>query len=111
MTAVSDGTLDQVSSFEVHVQRAGDEWRAREIFLRDGLSIAGAHTLLAPGVQALINVEGGAISTLMGDAESPAHTRWERGNRNFRGRYEHGAAILTFVQRAAERLCALLASA
>ena len=103
-----DGKLDEMSSFQVYVQRAGDEWRAREIFLRDGLSIAGAHTLLAPGVQAMINVEGGAISTLMGDAESPAHTRWERGNRNFRGRYEHGPSILTFVQRAAERLCAVM---
>jgi hypothetical protein len=104
-----DGALNELSTFEVHIQRApGDEWRAREIFLRDGLSIAGAHTLLAPGVQALVNVEGSAISTLMGDAESPAHTRWERGNRNFRGRYEHGAAILTYVQRAAEKLCALM---
>jgi hypothetical protein len=49
------------------------------------------------------------LCTLLGDAENPAHTRWERGGKHFKGRYEHGPSILTYVQRAALQLCSVLA--
>ena len=104
----NDESLDELSSFEVYLQRCEGDWRATEVFLRDGLAITGMKSLLAPGTTALIKVDGGALGTLLGDAENPAHTRWERGNRNFRGRYEHGSSVLTYVQRSAEKLCNLL---
>lgn len=106
-----DGTLDKASSFEVYLQRTGTGGTAIETFLRDGLTIPGQHFLREPGVIAIIkagDVADDALGTLLGDAENPAHTRWERGGKHFRGRYEFGPSILSFVQKSASNLCSLL---
>ncbi len=106
-----DGTLDEHSSFEVFLQRTDTVGQAVETFLRDGLTISGQHFLREPGVLALIksgDIPDDALGTLLGDAENPAHTRWERGGKHFRGRYEFGPSILTYVQRSALHLCSLL---
>ncbi len=106
-----DGTADEQSSFEVYLQRTDTGGPAVETFLRDGLTISGQHYLREPGVLAIVkagDVSDDALGTLLGDAENPAHTRWERGGKHFRGRYEFGPSILTYVQRSALNLCSLL---
>ncbi len=104
-----DGTGDEIASFEVYLKRTNDGTQAVETFLRDGLTISGQHYLREPGVLAIIKAGDNALGNLLGDAENPAHTRWERGGKHFRGRYEHGPSILSYVQRSAQHLCALLA--
>ena len=106
-----DGTTDETASFEVYLQRTDTGAQAVETFLRDGLTISGQHFLREPGVLAMVkagDLPNDALGTLLGDAENPAHTRWERGGKHFRGRYEHGPSILTYVQRSALNLCSLL---
>jgi hypothetical protein len=104
----SDGLGDEIASFEVYLQRTDTGTQAVETFLREGLTISGQHYLREPGVLAIIKAGDNALGNLLGDAENPAHTRWERGGKHFRGRYEHGPSILTYVQRSAQHLCALL---
>jgi hypothetical protein len=106
-----DGMIDEQSSFEVYVQRTDTGAQTVETFLRDGLTISGQHYLREPGVLALVkagDTSNDALGTLLGDAENPAHTRWERGGKHFRGRYDFGPSILTYVQRAALNLSSVL---
>lgn len=103
-----DGNLNELSSFELYLQRSDGGEQAIETFLRDGLTISGQRGLREPGVLAIIKAENNVLGTLLGDAENPAHTRWEQGGKHFRGRYEHGPSILNYVRRAAASLCSLL---
>jgi hypothetical protein len=103
-----DGKLDEIASFEVYLQLHEGGAQATETFLRDGLTISGQRFLREPGVCAIVKTEDTALGTLLGDAENPAHTRWERSGKHFRGRYENGPSVLVYVQRAAQHLCALL---
>jgi hypothetical protein len=41
--------------------------------------------------------EAGALGTLLGDAENPAHTEWQSKGENFRGKYTYGPSFLEFV--------------
>jgi len=104
----SSGVTDETASFEVYLQRTNTGAQAVETFLRDGLTISGQHFLREPGVLAIVKAGDNSLGNLLGDAENPAHTRWERGGKHFKGRYEHGPSILTYVQRSASNLCSLL---
>lgn len=104
-----DGSIDETASFEVYIQKGEGAEQACEVFLRDGLTISGQRYLREPGVAVLVKAEDNGLCTLLGDAENPAHTRWERGGKHFRKRYHHGPSILNYVQRSAQNLCALLA--
>ncbi len=106
-----DGSSDEQSSFEVYLQRTDTGGPAVETFLRDGLTISGQHFLREPGILAIVkagDVSDDPLGTLLGDAENPAHTRWEQSGKHFRGRYQYGPAILSYVKRSALNLCSLL---
>lgn len=106
-----DGSSDELSSFEVYLQRTDTGGPTVETFLRDGLTISGQHFLREPGVLAIVkagDVSEDPLGTLLGDAENPAHTRWEQSGKHFRGRYQYGPAILSYVKRSALNLCSLL---
>ncbi|MEQ1854530.1 MAG: hypothetical protein ABMA01_23415, partial [Chthoniobacteraceae bacterium] len=98
----NDGNGDDMASFEVFLQRTDSGTQAVETFLREGLTISGQHYLREPGVLAIIKAGDNALGNLLGDAENPAHTRWERGGKHFRGRYEFGPSVLIYVQRSAQ---------
>jgi hypothetical protein len=104
----NDGCQNELSSFELYIQRSTGGEQAVETFLRDGLTISGQRSLREPGVLAIIKAENNVLGTLLGDAENPAHTRWEQGGKHFRGRYDHGPSILSYVKKAATCICSLL---
>lgn len=103
-----DKTVDEEASFQIYVQHTEGGEQAVETFLRDGLTISGQRFLRETGTIAFVMAEDNVLGTLLGDAENPAHTRWERSGKHFRGRYENGPSILSFVQRSALHLCSLL---
>lgn len=103
-----DETSDALASFELFIRQTHSGAQAVETFLRDGLTISGQHFLREPGVLAIAKSADDALGTLLGDAENPAHTRWEQGGKHFKGRYKFGPSILRYVQKAGQRLCALL---
>jgi hypothetical protein len=106
-----DGTFKADTRFTVHLQRSEEPHPAIETFLREGLTISGQQFMREPGVIAAVMPEefhNNPLGTLLGDAENPAHTRWEQGGKHFKGRYKHGPSILIFVKRSAQSLVALL---
>lgn len=94
--------------FSVFLQRNEQSSQSTETFIRDGLTISGLHMLREPGVTALTLVEDNPLSTLLGDAENPAHTTWVQTTKHFRGKYKLGPTILSFVKNAASQIAGFL---
>jgi hypothetical protein len=103
-----DGTVDAESSFEVFIQRTDDPSPPCEVFLRDGMAIIGLGRLRENGMLAIIRAENNELGALLGDAENPAHTRWETSGKHFKKKYKYGASILTLVKQSAERISSFL---
>jgi hypothetical protein len=83
-----------------------DSESKRAVFIREGIRISAVGSKSAPftGLQPLVLIPTGALGTLLGDAEGPAHLNWDSRRETFAGHYEHGAAWIDFVRQAPRRL-------
>jgi hypothetical protein len=72
----------------------------RPVFIREGLIISDVRAPRARGIRSFVVTEAGALGTLLGDAENPAHTEWQSKGENFRGKYTYGPSFLEFVTNA-----------
>lgn len=103
-----DGSVNALPSFEIYLKRTDDPVPPAEVFLRDGMAILGLGRVRESGLLAMIRAENNELGTLLGDAENPAHTRWEQGGKHFKKKYKFGPSILSLVKQAAERLSSFL---
>ena len=96
------------SSFIIAIQRDAELDHAMDIFIRQGITITGVHSLRDSGVRALVLAEEPDIAAFLGDSENPAHTEWQSKSRKFKGKYRVGASTLQFVKDAPRGLMKLL---
>jgi len=103
----------QDSSFLVYVRLDRDGHGYRPVFVRSGLIVPKARERRIRGhsVHALVVIDDEALSSMLGDAETPAHTHWSPDSRNFRDKYEHGQAVLDFVKSAPVQIVEMLSRA
>src|SRR5690606_28692898 len=94
------GAEPQVTFFRIFLEedRAA---QGKPVFVRDGILISDVRAPRDPGVRCLVLIEDKPISALLGDAENPAHTQWQRDSSNFRGKYDYDAHCLRYVVRSA----------
>lgn len=76
------------------------------IFIRNGIIIPKALEYRVRGYRLLVLViiDDAPLATMLGDAETPAHTQWSHLTQNFRDKYVHGKACLEFVRSAPRKL-------
>jgi hypothetical protein len=74
--------------------------------VREDLIISNVDCRVLHGFTALIRVERGALATLLGDSEGPAHTEWQGSSRNFKDKYVLGGVVIKFVANFANELTA-----
>jgi hypothetical protein len=93
--------------FHVALRRDLVERGAAPAFVRNGIQIPKAleRRVRGQSLWALVVIEDQPIATLLGDAETPAHTHWSKDTQNFRHKYRYGGATIDFV-RAAPRFLA-----
>ena len=89
----------RLSHFDFYLWKDGFE-SGRPVFIREGLIISDVRAPRARGVRSFVIAEGGALATLLGDAENPAHTEWQSKGDNFHKKYTYGPAVLNFVTKA-----------
>jgi hypothetical protein len=53
-------------------------------------------------------IDDAPLRKLLGDAENPAHTEWQRDSKKFKGKYEYGPSVLDFVKSAVREVVSLL---
>jgi hypothetical protein len=85
------------SHFDVALERDGAEGRERPVFVREGIIISDIRSPYSRGVRSLVISDDGALATLLGDSETPAHTQWQRDGSNYKGKYTYPAENLSFV--------------
>lgn len=86
------------SHFDIFlVNDAGDD--GETVFIRDGIIIPDVRAPRVPGVRSLVVVDDPPLATLLGDAENPAHTQWQKDREHFRNKYTGGKSYIDFVSR------------
>jgi hypothetical protein len=99
------------SHFDVYLSRDDSASSDRPTFIREGIIVPDVRAPRLHGVRALVVSEHGPLARLLGDAENPAHTQWQRDGSNFRGKYINGPSYLTFVTNSAAEIVRILGDA
>ena len=97
------------SWFDVYLERDEDLRKGEQHFIRRGITIPDVRSNADKAARALIVIDDQALSTLLGDAENPAHADWSERADKIRTLYDHGPSTLRFVKNSASFLASLLA--
>jgi len=100
-----------LSWFDVYLERAPDITKSEGYFIRDGITVTGIRPGMEGGVRGLVVITDAKLATMLGDAENPAHTEWQRHSPKFKGKYEHGSSTLSFVKNSLRELALRLSRA
>ena len=95
--------------FDVFIEVDKELPKAEDHFIREGMTIPRVTSMQGQKqVRALVIVDAGPLSALLGDSEGPAHTDWSHQERRPEEKYEKWASRLTFVKNSPSRLFQLL---
>lgn len=100
---------DQVSHFDIFLEKAEGSHLKRPLFIREGILVSEVRCKLTRELRAMVCVDDAALARCLGDAENPAHTDWSESSSHFKGKYINGAATLRFVKNAVAEICQMLA--
>jgi hypothetical protein len=104
----TEGT-PQICFFKVFLVKDELLREADAHFVRDGITITGQGRKVGNKfVRAIIVIEDKALVKLLGLAENPAHTEWQKNSSHFRGKYEEGDKVINFIELTVDKLCGLL---
>ena len=105
------GEPPRESFFHVVLRRDLADRGAAPAFVRNGIQIPKAleRRVRGQSLWALVVIEDQPIATLLGDAETPAHTHWSKDTQNFRHKYRYGTATIDFVRGAPRFIAETLA--
>lgn len=103
-----NGGAPTPSHFDVFMAKDPGLERCEDSFVRAGISVSAVHTRLSRGLRALVVVDDPPLRKLLGDAENPAHTEWQKESRKFKGKYSFGPSIIDFVKGSVRALADLL---
>lgn len=94
------------SYFDVYLQRDRDRQGAVPVFVRNGIIIPDVRQRRRGRERfvSLVVIEDRPIASLLADAETPAHTRWDKNTANFKGKYVYGDRYIQFVASAPRQL-------
>lgn len=85
------------SYFDIFLVRDDKETSGRPIFIREGIIISDVRGHRSRGVRSIVVIDRGALATMIGDSENPAHTQWQRDGSKFKDRYYYGGAYIRFI--------------
>lgn len=83
---------------------AKDAAAEQPCFIREDLLISDVRGRRTPGHTAIVRIDAGAVASMLGDAEGPAHTSWNKSSRNFKDKYVFGPGSIDFVVHFPEQL-------
>lgn len=103
----------QSSYFDVFLEQDLEGRGSAPVFIRSGIIIPEARSRRVRGhsLRALVIIEDKPLATMLGDAETPAHTQWSHRTQNFTDKYEFGQASLDFVRTAPRQIAEILTNA
>lgn len=107
-TATRDGAVSQMSPFDVYAERDLTADKRERHFVRRGITVPNKDTGRTGGARGLVVIEDRFLSTILGDAENPAHTEWNERSTTAREKYLDAVKTIRFVKWSFERVLTLL---
>jgi hypothetical protein len=106
---LKDGKEKVSSYFDVFLELDPSLERGEDYFVREGMTISRVSTLNSQrNVRGLVIIEDRILSTLLGDAEGPAHTEWGTGESRPDQTFVRWKRRITFVRLSLTRILRLL---
>ncbi len=99
--------IPKLSSFMMYVEKDPSIEYAQDCFIRNGITIPEVSSLKFKGVRAIVIVTDKEISELLGDAENPAHTDWERSSERLKKKYEYGPSTLGYIKNSPREMVSI----
>lgn len=96
------------SHFDIYLSKDVTDTSRKPQFLREGILIPEDRVPKVRGYTSMVVVEAGALATLLGDSENPAHTEWEKNATKFKGKYQWGPTTIDFVRLAVSKFLNLM---
>lgn len=88
-----------VSEFMMYFQKDDKLSSGESRFVRGGLIVPDAGKGVPGGVRAMAVIEAVDLTALLGDAENPAHRRWNERSDELKRHYRHGPTTVRFVNQ------------
>jgi hypothetical protein len=101
----------EIAHFKVYLEMDDELRRAEDHFIRGGLRISGISSLRQRGVRGMVVVDEEPLISMLGDAENPAHTEWQKDARGFKDKYVHSFSCLYFVINSVKNLANFILAA
>ncbi len=98
------GQQAKMSKFRVFLEKDFTITESDCHFVRAGITVAGITKPKRKDLRALIVIEDDLLVLLLGDAENPAHTEWQKDSPHFKDKYEDGEKVISFVIAAPGKL-------
>ncbi len=109
LTVARTRGADASSYFDVYLKKDLDDRGYPPVYIRSGIIIPiRQRRVRGHRLHAMVIIEDAPLASMLGDAETPAHTHFSKDTRNFKGRYRHGKAVIDFVVDAPRRLADFL---
>jgi len=102
------GKYPKTGWFSVYLSRDTDLKSTDVHYIRQGITITSEAQIRDKGIRALVVIDTDPLSTMLGDAENVAHTKWDKLNPRFRNHYEHGPTCLNFVKNSVREIIRIL---
>lgn len=98
----------QQSHFSVFLMRDSRIDKGEDHYIRQGITVSKINMLQNKGARGLVVIDERALTTLLGDAENPAHTDWQERATRIRENYVSGASRVRFVKNSLRFIVDLL---
>lgn len=105
---LEDSEQHEKSYFDMYLLKDSTDESRKPLFIREGISIPEDRVQSVRGYTCIVVIEAGMLATLLGDAENPAHTEWEKNASKFKGKYKWGAKTIDFVRHSVSKLLNLM---
>ncbi len=96
------------SHFDIYLASDDDDAIRKPLFVREGIVIPEDRVPKIRGYTSIVVIESGAVATMLGDSENPAHTEWEKNAPKFKGKYTWGSKTIDFIRHSVKNLINLI---
>lgn len=100
----------EICWFSVYIQREDELPSAHVTFVKRGITIPEVSSQAPPGIRAMVIVNWPLLGKLLGDAENPAHTKWEPRKSRVNRRWLKAETTIRFVQRSVKEIISRIVS-
>jgi len=107
------GEQPRKSYFDLYIQHDRENRGYPPVYIRNGIIIPRVRNRRVRGhrILALVVIDHKELGSLLGDAETPAHTHWSKDTDKFRDKYVYGEQCINFVKDAPAKIAEILSQA